>query len=84
VNARVIPSVEGLGNAALPIPDITIKNIGSKENPVTASQIATQVMNRIIFSTSAAIVKATIKGAIKGTVEGVKDGLGGLKGLISK
>jgi hypothetical protein len=84
VNARVIPSVEGLGNAPVPIPDITIKNIGSKENPATVSQVATQVMNRIIFSTSAAIVKETIKGAVKGTVEGVKDGIGGLKGLLGK
>lgn len=84
VNARVIPSVEGLGKTPLPIPDITIKNLGSKENPATASQIAAQVMNRIIFSTTAAVVKATIKGAVKGTVDGVKDGIGGLKGMFGK
>ncbi|MEZ0262872.1 MAG: hypothetical protein ACAH80_17840 [Alphaproteobacteria bacterium] len=84
VNARVIPSVEGLGKTPLPIPDITIRNLGSKENPATASQIATQVMNRIILSTTAAVVKATVKGAVKGTIEGVRDGLGGLKSMIGQ
>jgi len=84
VNARVIPSVEGMGSAALPIGDITIRNIGSKENPVTAQQVAAQIMSRIIFTTSAAVLKATVKGAVKGTVDGVKSGLGGLKGLLSK
>jgi hypothetical protein len=56
VNARVIPSVEGLGKTPLPIPDITIRNLGSKENPATVVK---------------ATIKGAVKGTIEGVRDGL-------------
>jgi hypothetical protein len=84
VGPRLIPAVQGLSSGPVGMPDIVINNIGSEKNPATPAQVAAQVMNRVILTSSVGVVKATLKGAAVQTLEGVEGGLQELKGILSK
>lgn len=76
VNAHVIPSL-GAVSTPVSLPDIVLKNIGSQKNPATASDVALQVMNKVMAVSAQAVVQA-------GIVNGLTGGAGGIVGGVLK
>lgn len=84
-NAQVIPAVGGI-NKPVNLPDIVLKNIGSKGNPATPAQVAAAIMNRIVATSSAAALRSGLSSALQNSGGGaaVDQAKGALKGLFGK
>ena len=81
VHAQIIPDIKGF-SGTVNLPDIVLNNIGSKGNPATPTQIATQIMNRVLASSSTAMLKSGLSAIpMDGAVGGAKNVL---KGLLSQ
>lgn len=80
VNAEIIPAIPGMAalNKPLVLPEIVLKDIGSKGDPASATDVAAKVMNRIISSSSNTIVKEQVTAPVSGAIDKAKEGLKGL------
>ncbi len=76
VHAQVIPSI-GIVSAPVTLPDITLTNIGSKSHPATSTDVALQVMNKVMAVSAQAVVQS-------GVLNGLTGGAGGIVGGVLK
>ncbi len=94
IHAEVIPAI-GAAHAPVPLPDITLTDLGSASHPATPSQVAGEVMRKIVAVSSSGALKAglgNLQGAagsaVNGAVKGVTSAQGsvksGIKGLFGK
>jgi hypothetical protein len=86
-HAEVMPSI-GAAHEPIPLPDITLNNIGSDSKPASASQVASEVISKIMAETSQGVLKSGLKlpgNALGGVSSAVKGATSGLpKGLFGK
>lgn len=77
VNAELVPAIAGLEsfNKPLRLPEIVLKDIGSKSDPASGTDVAAKVMNRIISSSSNTVVKEQMTAPVEGAMEKAKEGL---------
>lgn len=77
VNAELVPAIAGLEsfNKPLRLPEIVLKDIGSKSDPASGTDVAAKVMNRIISSSSNTVIKEQMTAPVEGAMEKAKDGL---------
>jgi hypothetical protein len=78
VNAKVVASIPG-NEKTITLPEIIVRNIGSKNQPATPEQVAKQVMEHVLAVSAGATAKFSLKslpGSIN--VDKVKDKLDGL------
>ena len=71
------------------LPEINIQNIGNKNNPASAKQVANVIMpeitRNIIQNTDLGEIRDQIQGRRKEIKNKVKEGIGGaLKGIMNK
>lgn len=78
INTQLSPSVEGLLNSPVRMPDITMTDIGTKEKPVTVGEASTRIVNRVVNAGTNTVVKNQLTKPIKGVTKSVKKGLKGL------
>jgi hypothetical protein len=57
INGQLIPAI-GAAHAPIPLPTITLNNIGSSNNPATPAQVAAQLLTKILAVSSASAIKA--------------------------
>jgi hypothetical protein len=81
IHAQVIPDIGGV-QAPVKLPDIVLNNIGSKNNPATPEQVATQVVNRVLSASSAAVIKSGLAATPAG--EFINKAKDRLKSLFSR
>ncbi|MBI3440790.1 MAG: hypothetical protein HY052_03130 [Proteobacteria bacterium] len=67
VNARIIPAVSGL-KTSVTLPEMIVTNIGSPGNPATPRQVAAEVMDKVL-ATSSAVMAASGPGTPADTLK---------------
>lgn len=63
------------------LPEISLKNIGTSDKPATAAQVASQVMGKIMTTSSATLIKHNIGEAVDHAIDKAKEAI---KGVFSK
>jgi hypothetical protein len=82
MQVQVVPAVPGAGNSTVTLPQVTIRNIGSRKNPDAPAQAAAQIVNHILAAASVAALNTGLSSAsLSGDVDQVK---GKLKELLQK
>ncbi len=71
INAQLLPAIGG-EQAPIKLPEIVINNIGSKQNPASTVQVATQVMNKIMQTSSVAMIQSGVGDGLNKIKEGLK------------
>ncbi len=81
LHGSVLPAIAGHGKA-IPLPEIVMTNIGSKNNPATTAEVAQEIMSRVLAVSSTMVVKSGLSSV---PVSGALQKAGSaLKGLFSK
>ncbi len=79
INAKLVPHLSGIGEQAIDLPPITMTDLGTKSKPATASEVARQVVPRIMNAATNAATKASIMKPVGKVLDGAE---GAIKGLF--
>lgn len=84
VNAQVIPSIGGKSKP-VSLPEIVVTNIGTKGNPATPEQVASQIMSHIL-AVSSGVASAALRSSLSSLSKGAAADKtrGALQGLLGK
>ena len=79
INAKLVPHLPGIGEQPVAIPPITMTDIGTKDKPATAAEVARQVVPRVMNAATNAATKASIMKPVGKVLDGAE---GAIKGLF--
>lgn len=90
--AKVAIGIVGVNTPPVPMPDISLDDLGTKEGGITPDQLVVAVMKNVsgsvikvgaaaVLNAGAAVVD-TAKGAVKGATDAAKGAVDGVKGLF--
>ncbi len=79
INAKLVPHLPGIGEQTVDLPPITMTDLGTKNKPATAAEVARQVVPRIMNAATNAATKASLMKPVGKVLDGAE---GAIKGLF--